>query len=81
MESLSVFGSALFRTHREIGEYIWSSWLPSALEQGVFQCKPEGTLVSASSTGSEDPGGLESIQTALDTLRQGVSGRKIVVEL
>ena len=56
----------------EVGPVIWSKWVPEALEDGSLKCKPQPEVVGK---------GLQHIQAALDRYKQGVSGRKLVVEL
>ena len=51
---------------------IFSTWLPAALENGTMKCAPEPEVVGK---------GLEKIQDALDRLAQGVSAKKIVVDI
>ncbi|PYI03126.1 GroES-like protein [Aspergillus sclerotiicarbonarius CBS 121057] len=54
-------------SHRLYGEY-----LPAALAHGSFVAAPEPEVVGT---------GLEAIQGALDTLKQGVSAKKLVMTL
>ena len=51
---------------------VFSEWLPAALEQGNMKCQPDPDVVGQ---------GLESIQEAVDRMSQGVSAKKLVVEL
>lgn len=50
----------------------WRNFLTSALEQGKLRCVPEPLVVG---------NGLAHLQEGLDTLRKGVSARKVVVTL
>lgn len=56
----------------EVGPAIYNEFLPAALETGQFRALPEVMVAGH---------GLESIQKAMDTLREGVSAKKIVVSL
>jgi NADPH:quinone reductase-like Zn-dependent oxidoreductase len=54
----------------DTGKYIYSEYLPNALEAGTFLGSPEPEIVGQ---------GLESIQLAFDLQRKGVSAKKVVV--
>ncbi|KAJ5713359.1 alcohol dehydrogenase [Penicillium malachiteum] len=56
----------------ELGHHIWHKFIPEALAAGKYQAKPDPHLI---------PGGLERVQEAIDLLRQGVSAKKIVIEI
>ncbi|WPH01893.1 Hypothetical protein R9X50_00474700 [Acrodontium crateriforme] len=51
---------------------IWEKFVTPALESGKLQCLPKPLVVGK---------GLESLQKAMDRLKDGVSAQKIVVEL
>ncbi|KAF5664742.1 oxidoreductase [Fusarium heterosporum] len=55
----------------ETGRILWAEWLPGALEDGSMRCMPYPEVVGK---------GLESIQSAVDLMGRGVSGKKLVVE-
>uniref|UniRef100_A0A8H7TNU9 Enoyl reductase (ER) domain-containing protein n=1 Tax=Bionectria ochroleuca TaxID=29856 RepID=A0A8H7TNU9_BIOOC len=55
-----------------IAKYIFTEYLPKALESGSIIAAPEVQIVGE---------GLENIQEAMDTLRRGVSAKKLVVTL
>jgi len=65
-----VWGSSL--RNNEVGPMLWSRFLPEALAAGGFVAAPTPQVVGH---------GLENVQVALDTLRGGVSARKLVVTL
>lgn len=65
-----VWGSTLM--DNAVGPMLWEDFLPSALADGRYRATPEPLIVGS---------GLESIQPALDALRNGVSARKLVVTL
>ncbi|KAI0175366.1 chaperonin 10-like protein [Pestalotiopsis sp. NC0098] len=56
----------------ELGKSIWAEWLSGALKDGSMKCRPYPEVCGA---------GLEKIQVAVDAIRNGVSGKKLVVEL
>jgi NADPH:quinone reductase-like Zn-dependent oxidoreductase len=51
---------------------VWKDYVTSALEQGKLKAVPEAMVVGK---------GLENVQKGLDTLKAGVSAKKVVVEL
>lgn len=65
-----VWGSSLMTN--EVGPMLWADFLPAALADGRYQAAPTAEVVGV---------GLEQVQPALDTLRRGVSARKLVVSL
>lgn len=56
----------------EIGEAVYTHFLPKALEAGAFVPAPEALVVGQ---------GLESLQDAVDIYRKGVSAQKVVISL
>ncbi|KAK6857046.1 zinc-binding oxidoreductase CipB [Apiospora arundinis] len=65
-----VFGTTL--EGNEVSKAIYEDFLPRALESGQFMAAPEPEVVGK---------GLEFVQTALDTLRKGVSAKKLIVKI
>ncbi|MCJ1372616.1 hypothetical protein MMC20_003841 [Loxospora ochrophaea] len=65
-----VFGSNIM-TYNEIGPAIFEDFLPKALAQHKYAVAPEPLIVGMK--------GLEGIQEGYDTLRNGVSAKKVVV--
>lgn len=65
-----VWGSSLMTN--EVGPMLWEEFLPAALAEGRHVPAPGARVVGS---------GLDAVQTALDTLRAGVSAQKIVVTL
>ena len=55
-----------------VGKAIFEDFLPKALESGSFVPAPEPQIVGK---------GLESIQAGVDIVREGISGKKLVVTL
>ncbi|KFY20834.1 hypothetical protein V491_03388 [Pseudogymnoascus sp. VKM F-3775] len=54
----------------EIGEAVYTHFLPKALEAGAFVPAPEALVVGQ---------GLESLQDAVDIYRKGVSAQRVVI--
>ncbi|GAM87679.1 hypothetical protein ANO11243_057060 [Dothideomycetidae sp. 11243] len=59
-------------TESNIGKPVWQDYVPQALEKGVLRCLPEPLIVGK---------GLESLYKGMQTSKQGVSAKKVVVEL
>lgn len=55
-----------------VGDAVWRKYLPEALATGKFQAKPDPQVIK---------GGLASVQQGVDLLREGVSAKKIVIEI
>ncbi|KAK4548241.1 hypothetical protein LTR36_010111 [Oleoguttula mirabilis] len=51
---------------------VWEKYITQALEQGKLMCLPEPLVVGK---------GLEAVQKGLDKNKEGVSARKVVIEL
>ncbi|KAI8711367.1 PKS-ER domain-containing protein [Fusarium sp. LHS14.1] len=58
--------------NQHVGEWIWKTFIPEALENGSFQAKPDPSVSGH---------GLDDVQSAMDLQRKGVSAKKIVVSL
>jgi len=65
-----VWGSAIATS--DVGPAVWSRYLPRALAEGRHQLLPRPQVVGTD---------LGALQSALDTLRGGVSAQKLVVTL
>ena len=65
-----VWGSSLM--HNEVGPMLWQQFLPGALGDGSYLVAPTPRVVGTS---------LDDVQPAIDLLRRGVSGEKLVVTL
>jgi len=55
-----------------IGTAVWHDFMPKALETGKFQAKPDPHVVK---------GGLAKVQEGINILRNGVSAKKVVIEI
>ena len=66
----SIFGSTLM--DNEVSKVIYEDFLPKALADGHYVAAPEPAVVGK---------GLEYVQTGMDTQKQGVSAKKVVVSL
>ncbi|UPL00286.1 hypothetical protein LCI18_011220 [Fusarium solani-melongenae] len=58
--------------NQHVGEWIWKTFIPEALENGSFKAKPDPSVSGH---------GLDDVQSAMDLQRKGVSAKKIVVSL
>ncbi|GAB2467060.1 NADPH:quinone reductase-like Zn-dependent oxidoreductase [Conyzicola lurida] len=65
-----VWGSTIM--HNDVGEMLWTAYLPAALADGSHRAEPQPEIVG---------NGLVQIQGAIDRMRVGVSARKLVVTL
>ncbi|RAL14435.1 zinc-binding alcohol dehydrogenase family protein [Aspergillus homomorphus CBS 101889] len=70
VESKFIFGGDL--RNNEVGPAIFEHFLPKALKEGFFRSALRVEVVGK---------GLESVQRGLDTLKKGVSAKKLIVEL
>lgn len=71
IEPAWVFAPEVY-TNKRLAEAIFGDFVPAALESGKLKALPEALVVGK---------GLDAIQKGIDTLRAGVSARKVVVEL
>lgn len=71
VEVKMVFGVGGVDVFTEILPATFGGFLPEALEKGVYQVAPPPEVVATR--------GLEGVQVALDTLKKGVSAKKLVV--
>lgn len=62
----------IFLGEPAIGDAVWGSFLPSALESGQFKPVPAPKVVGK---------GLDKLQEAMNQHKQGVSASKLVVTL
>lgn len=65
-----IWGASLFEN--EVGPMIYQHFMPQALTLGRYRAAPDPVVVGS---------GLDYIPTALELLKQGVSARKLVVQL
>jgi NADPH:quinone reductase-like Zn-dependent oxidoreductase len=72
IKGASVYAPMVARSDREVGEAVWGKWVAEALEKGTLKPKPDAIVVGK---------GLEDIQKGFDKQKEGVSFRKVVVEL
>ena len=56
----------------QIGTAVWHDFMPKALEMGKFQAKPDPYVVK---------GGLSKVQEGVNIVRNGVSAKKVVIEI
>ncbi|KAL1793793.1 hypothetical protein ACET3X_008775 [Alternaria dauci] len=72
IELLSVSGENIWTTRKDIATWLFHTFLPSALKDGSIVPSPKLQIVE---------GGLTGLQSAMDALKKGVSGQKLVVKL
>ena len=65
-----IFGTDLMAN--EVGKAVYEDFLGDALKEGKYKAAPEPMVVGK---------GLESIQSAFDVNKEGVSAKKVVVTL
>jgi threonine dehydrogenase-like Zn-dependent dehydrogenase len=70
VRSKFIFGSTLVAN--EVGALIYRDFLPRALAEGRYVAAPDPLVVGQ---------GLDRLEAAMETLRKGVSARKVVVSL
>ncbi|KAJ0297693.1 hypothetical protein COL516b_010548 [Colletotrichum fioriniae] len=68
----SDYGKNVEISMKEVQNPVWRDFVPGALRNGQLKPKPDAEVVGK---------GLESIQAGLDVLKQGVSAKKLVVQL
>jgi hypothetical protein len=69
---LLVFAAFILNQDKALGTAIYGDFLPAALKDGRIKPAPRADVVGH---------GVESIQAAVEKLRAGVSGSKVVVTL
>lgn len=72
VELLSVSGENIWTTRKDISTWLFHDFLPAALENGVIVPSPKLQVIE---------GGLNGLQSAMDSVKKGVSGQKLVVKL
>ncbi|KAH6622460.1 chaperonin 10-like protein [Boeremia exigua] len=68
----NVSAENIWTSRTDVSAWLFQTFLPSALGQGLIVPSPKARIVG---------GGLYGLQAAMDTLKQGVSGEKLIVEL
>lgn len=68
----SVKIGAVFGINAQVNGPLWEKYLTPALEQGKLKAVPEPLIIGK---------GLESVQKGLDKNKEGVSAKKVVIEL
>lgn len=67
----NILAFAIAFQHKDIGEAVWGKYVPGALESGSLKCLPEPMVIGK---------GLEHVQKGMQTNKDGVSAKKVVVE-
>ncbi|BFZ64103.1 hypothetical protein YB2330_005241 [Saitoella coloradoensis] len=70
IQASGVFAGLLATQEAELGKWLFNEYLPGALADGQVKPAPAPLVVE---------GGLEGAQKAMDTLKKGVSGKKVVI--
>jgi hypothetical protein len=55
-----------------VGDVVWAQWVPEALEKGTLKAVPEPLVVGK---------GLDAVAEGYKKQKEGVSFRKVVIEL
>lgn len=71
-KSLLCLVFALTIVQNEVSDNVWGSYVPQALANGTLKCKPDPLVVGQ---------GVDRFQAAVDKLKEGVSAKKLIVEL
>ncbi|VUC30004.1 unnamed protein product [Clonostachys rosea] len=71
-ETLSINCFRFVKDRQDIGTWLFGSWLHKALEDGSIRPAPKVRVIE---------GGLKGAQNMLDTLKDGVSGEKLVIDI
>ncbi|KAK7222933.1 hypothetical protein V2G26_010936 [Clonostachys chloroleuca] len=71
-ETFSINCFRFVKDRQDIGSWLFGSWLYKALEDGSIEPAPKLRLIE---------GGLKGTQSMLDTLKAGVSGEKLVINI
>jgi hypothetical protein len=56
----------------DVGDAVWRKCIPEALAAGTFHAKPDPITIKS---------GLEKVQECMNLLRDGISAKKIVIEI
>ncbi|KAF2225349.1 oxidoreductase-like protein [Elsinoe ampelina] len=67
-----VFSLEVLSKYKDVADHVWGKFLYKGLEAGSIKPLPEPLIVGK---------GLESVQKAVDKNKEGVSAKKVVVEL
>jgi NADPH:quinone reductase-like Zn-dependent oxidoreductase len=72
IEGASVFAPTVALADKYIGDVVWAQWVPEALEKGTLKAVPEPLVVGK---------GLDAVAEGYKKQKEGVSFRKVVIEL
>lgn len=67
-----MFAITVATEHKEVGDAVWTRYVPEALADGRLQAKPDPIVIGK---------GLDKVQEGLDKQKTGVSAGKIVIDL
>jgi len=72
IDAKAVFAVSVFTDYKEVGQAVWGRFVPEALKSGALKPLPEAFVIGK---------GLEKIQAGMDKNKEGVSAKKVVVDL
>jgi NADPH:quinone reductase-like Zn-dependent oxidoreductase len=72
IQGASIFAPSVALADKYVGDVVWAKWVPEALEKGTLKAVPEPLVVGK---------GLDAVQKGYEKQKQGVSFRKVVIEL
>jgi NADPH:quinone reductase-like Zn-dependent oxidoreductase len=72
IQGSSVFAPTVALADKYVGDVVWAKWVPEALEKGTLKPVPEPLVVGK---------GLDAVQKGYEKQKEGVSFRKVVIEL
>ena len=72
VQTFHTFALRLVQDQKELGSWLFGTFLSNLLSEGAFTPSPAIQRVD---------GGLEAVQAALDLLKEGISGKKLVLSL
>lgn len=72
VDAKPVFALTIFADQKEVGQAVWGKFVPEALKSGALKPLPQALIIGK---------GLESVQAGMDKNKEGVSAKKVVVDL
>jgi Zn-dependent alcohol dehydrogenase len=72
IEGTSIYAPCVALADKYIGDVVWAQWVPEALEKGTLKAVPQPLVVGK---------GLDAVAEGYKKQKEGVSFRKVVIEL
>jgi len=72
IDAKAVFAVTVFTDYEEVGQAVWGRFVPEALKSGALKPLPEALVIGK---------GLDKIQAGMEKNKEGVSAKKVVVDL